>query len=129
MLVVFDFLHKIPQSTGEFVLVNVLVLWDVSEGAVLPRAAGRPPEKALLLVRAEAWKGVRGGRSGHTESIVEFIGISHSEWSALYHHSINTLDGSVTVFFSGVVHKGTLLFQQHLDAVDCAGSAEELVKC
>lgn len=52
MLVVFDFLHKIPQSTGEFVLVNVLVLWDVSEGAVLPRAAGRPPEKALLLVRA-----------------------------------------------------------------------------
>lgn len=40
------------QSTGEFVLVNVLVLWDVSVGAVLPHAAGGPPEKALFLVRA-----------------------------------------------------------------------------
>lgn len=40
MLVIFDFLHvKISQSTGEFVLVNVLVLWDMFVGAVLPRAA------------------------------------------------------------------------------------------
>lgn len=38
---------------------------------------------------------------------------------------IKTLDGSVTVFLSGVVHKGTLMFQQHLDAVDCPNSENE----
>lgn len=55
MLVIFHFLHvEISQSTGEFVLVNVLVLWDMSEGAVLPCAARGPPEKALLLICAEA---------------------------------------------------------------------------
>lgn len=55
MLSIFDFLHvKISQPAGEFVLVDVLVLWDMSVGAVLPRAARGPPEKTLLLVRAEA---------------------------------------------------------------------------
>lgn len=51
----FILLHvKVSQPTGEFVLVDVLVLWDVSVGAVRPRAARRPPEKALLLVRPGA---------------------------------------------------------------------------
>lgn len=59
---------------------------------------------------------------------MEFIWISHREWRALYHHSINTLDGSVTVIPSGVVDEGTLVFQQHLDAVDRPSSAEELVE-
>lgn len=42
----------ICQSTGEFILVNILVFWDVSVGAILPCAACGPPEKALLLVHA-----------------------------------------------------------------------------
>lgn len=51
-LVIFEFLHvKVSKSAGEFVLVNVLVLRDVFVGAVRPRAARRPPEKTLLLVR------------------------------------------------------------------------------
>lgn len=37
---------------GEFVLVNVLVLWDMLVGAVLPGAARGPPEEALLFERA-----------------------------------------------------------------------------
>lgn len=57
MRVIFDFLHvRISQSTGEFVFVDVFVLWDVFVGAVLPRAARGPPEKALLLVRAATGK-------------------------------------------------------------------------
>ncbi len=53
MLVIFDFLHvKVSKSTGEFVLVDVLVFRDVFVGAVRPRAARRPPEKTLLLVKA-----------------------------------------------------------------------------
>ena len=40
------------QSTGKFVPVDVLVLWDMSVGAVPPCAARGPPEKALLLVWA-----------------------------------------------------------------------------
>lgn len=45
------FLHvKTPQSAGEFVPVDVLVLWNVPEGAVLPRAACGPPEEALLVL-------------------------------------------------------------------------------
>lgn len=48
-----DFLHvKVSQSTGEFVLVNVLVLRVVFEGAVWSRAARGPPEEALLPERA-----------------------------------------------------------------------------
>lgn len=35
---------------------------------------------------------------------------------------IKVLDGSVAVFSSGVVDKGTLVFQQHLDAVNAPGS-------
>lgn len=35
---------------------------------------------------------------------------------------IDALDCSVTVFFTGVVDEGTLLFQQHLDAVHCPHS-------
>lgn len=51
MLVVSHLLHvKTSQSTGEFVPVDVLVLWYVLVGAVLPRAACGPPEKALFLV-------------------------------------------------------------------------------
>ena len=49
-----DFLHVVvvvAQSTGEFLPVDVLVLRDVSEGAVLPRAARGPPEEALLLAQ------------------------------------------------------------------------------
>lgn len=47
-----DFLHvKVSQSTGEFVLVNVLVLRVVFEGAVRSRAARGPPEEALLPER------------------------------------------------------------------------------
>lgn len=45
---------KTPQPAGELVFVEVFVFWDVSEGAVLPRAADRPPEKAFLLVGAVA---------------------------------------------------------------------------
>lgn len=53
MLAISDFLHvMISQSTGEFVPVDVLVLWDMFVGAVRPRAARGPPEKALLLVWA-----------------------------------------------------------------------------
>ena len=48
----FSYMLKISQSTGELVLVDVLVLRNVFEGAVLPRAARRPPEKALLLEQA-----------------------------------------------------------------------------
>lgn len=38
---------------------------------------------------------------------------------------INTLDGFITIFLSGVVHKGTLLLQEHLDAVDGPSSERE----
>lgn len=38
---------------------------------------------------------------------------------------INALDGSVTVFLLGVVDKGTLLFKQHLDAVNRPSSERE----
>lgn len=45
------------QPPGDFVPVHVLVLWDVFEGAVLPRAARGPPEEALLVVHATTNKG------------------------------------------------------------------------
>lgn len=55
MLLISEFLQvDTAQSTGELVPVEVLVLRDVAEGAVLPRAARGPPEEALLLVQAEA---------------------------------------------------------------------------
>lgn len=38
---------------------------------------------------------------------------------------INTLDGFITIFLSGVIHKGTLLLQEHLDAVDGPSSERE----
>lgn len=44
------------QPAGEFFPIDVLVLRDVSEGAVVPCASCRPPEKALLLVCATIWK-------------------------------------------------------------------------
>lgn len=51
-------LHVIcRQFIGEFILVDILVLWDVSVGAVVPRAARGPPEEALLLVNAKTKKG------------------------------------------------------------------------
>jgi len=53
MLLISEFLQvDTAQSTGELVPVEVLVLRDVAEGAVLPRAARGPPEEALLLVQA-----------------------------------------------------------------------------
>ena len=45
-------MHSISQPIGELVFVNVFMLGDVSESAVVPRAARRPPEKTLLLVHA-----------------------------------------------------------------------------
>lgn len=61
----FEFLHvKVSKSAGEFVLVNVLVLRDVFVGAVRPRAARRPPEKTLLLVRAA--KKTKQNKTGNT---------------------------------------------------------------
>lgn len=66
--VVLDFLHVgVSQSLGELVLVDVLVLRDVSEGAVLPRAASGPPEEALFLAQIQ--------------STVAFDGMSHGELS------------------------------------------------
>lgn len=38
---------KIPQSAGEFVPVDALVIWVVLEAAVRPLAADGSPEKAL----------------------------------------------------------------------------------
>ena len=53
-------LHVIcRQFIGEFILVDILVLWDVSVGAVVPRAARGPPEEALLLVNAKTKKGIQ----------------------------------------------------------------------
>lgn len=40
-------MRYVSESSGEFALVNVLVLRDVFVVAVLPRAARRPPEEAL----------------------------------------------------------------------------------
>lgn len=49
MLVIFDFLQlKVSQSTGELVLVHVLVLWVMYVSAVWPCAARGPPEETLL---------------------------------------------------------------------------------
>lgn len=71
MLVIFVFLHvKISQSTGEFVPVNVLVLCDMSVGAVVPRAARGPPEKALLLVRATTGKTI-----SHVKTQFRLVGL------------------------------------------------------
>ena len=38
---------------------------------------------------------------------------------------VNAPDGCVTVFLLGVVDKGTLLFEQHLDAVNRPSSERE----
>lgn len=57
MLVNFDFLHvMIFQSTGEFVLVDVLELWIMFVVAVWSRAAHGPPEEAVLVWAATAGK-------------------------------------------------------------------------
>lgn len=45
-------MRLVSQSASELVFVDILVLGDVPEGAVVPRAASRPPEKALSLVCA-----------------------------------------------------------------------------
>lgn len=41
---------------------------------------------------------------------------------------INHLDGLLTVLLSGVVHKGTLVIQKHLDAVDRSSSERRKAK-
>lgn len=108
-------LVKVPQSAGELVPVDVLVVGVVFVGAVWSGAARGPPEEALLPV----WTLV---------CAVQFTGISHRQWSPLHNQSVDALDGSVTVFLPAVVDEGTLLVQQHLDAVDGPSSAEELVE-
>lgn len=68
MLLIFDFLQlQVSKSTGEFVLVHVLVLRIMYVSAVWPCAARGPPEETLLAPAATEGKNNFTSRlnSGH----------------------------------------------------------------
>lgn len=58
---------------------------------------------------------------------MRYLNKDYNVWHTLKVNTtyVDALDGSLAVFLTGVVHKGTLMLQQHFDAVHCPGSKRE----